>query len=149
MKYVEIAQDGNCLFNSISYAIAYDYRHGKKLRKFAVDHVKNNIDKYKDYIFKNVDTYLKNMYQEGEYGDEIMLNAISEILSIKITVYDKYNHKIISVYDNSNNNKNKKNINIFYDKHILHYDCIVDIMDNNTNILKKNTNEEEIHTNEE
>ena len=127
MKYVEIASDGNCLFNSISFAISNSYKHGKILRELAVDYLKKNKDTYKDYIHTDIEKYISKMSNDGVYGDEIMLNIISIILNVKISIYDFHDHRLISVYDNSNGNINKKNINLFYDTTILHYNTIIDI----------------------
>ena len=126
MKYIHIPPDGNCLFNSISYGIRKDFKHGPTLRKCAVDYVKKN-PSYKDFIYdRDFNTYLRQMSSLGTYGDELMITALVNVFDIKINVYNKNDGTLINQYYNKNVTI-KKIINLCYDNIIQHYDYLVEL----------------------
>jgi glutaminase len=125
MKYIPIPGDGNCLFSSISYGISKHFRFGITLRHSAVQYIIDHIDEFKYYIDTDIKTYLYNMYKSGTFGDELTIRAIANVFNIKINVWDIHTEKLISSYTRNDNTFNKI-INLYYDKHKLHYDIIIE-----------------------
>ena len=122
-KKILIKKDGNCLFRSISIAVKINH---KTIRNFASLYLEQNHNKkisnmtLKEWI--NISTnmdikgYCKKLCEDGFWGGEIELLAISNIFFINIFILkdDKNNEK----YEITNSfiyNKKAKNIFLLYE----------------------------------
>lgn len=106
-KLVDVEAEGNCLFIAIAKLLRIDHL---VLRKEAVEHIRNNphlyletfassrntnsITEREEYQLDEFNTYLNRMERSGEWGDNLILQAIS----------DMYNRQIL-IYDTSHNNR--------------------------------------------
>ena len=123
MKIVDVPADGSCMFHAISYAISKNFKHSNTLREHAIKYIYSNKEFFKDFIEGDIIEYLKKMRCKDTYGDNIMLVAISYTFDIQINIYDSLSFKLIDSYRNEL--KQKKIINILYDKELLHYRALV------------------------
>ena len=85
-----IADDGNCLFRALSYAITGRQRYHANIREKIVDHMKD-IDSFflMPYTNTSLNCYLHTtgMVQSGGGGTDIEILVASSLLSIYILVY--------------------------------------------------------------
>lgn len=88
----DIDGDGNCLFRSFS-----DQLDGCEIRHFdyrlqAVEYMRAHEAQFKPYVDEDETTwedYLKNMSKDGEWGDHMELQALSQALHINIIIHMK------------------------------------------------------------
>ena len=126
-KKVIITGDGNCLFRCFSYFMHQsDEQYHLLIREMIVNYVENNTCRFFSFNL-NFEEYLSNMRQNGTYGDNIEIQAFSELFGINVHVHVlnkiQKDHKIII----SNVNKC---IHLLYDD-INHYNILIDLfMDN-------------------
>jgi len=83
----EIPGDGNCLFRSIAHQLFGAETTHMKIRHSCMDHIYSNKHRFSGFIAEPVDVYCARMRQSGEWGDEVELAALSEILDRPIEVY--------------------------------------------------------------
>lgn len=124
--------DGNCMFHAISHYIGDQTsshpqvaeERAKELRMKIVQYLENNKfstpngEKYSSFLEdhkndKNGDKwsqYLNSMKQQGTYGDELILRAISHHFSVQILVLSTISLKRFSKYDPVQPNKQTKTI---------------------------------------
>lgn len=92
------------MFRSISDQIDNDQNNYKKYRNLAVNYIKNLDTETKKYLndfvgpfYKNIDEYIKKMNMDMEWGDDKIIQALSNALRRKIVIYqlNTYNKTII------------------------------------------------------
>lgn len=86
-----IARDGNCMFRAMSYHLTGSQSLHMEVRKQAINWLKQNPDILLGFAAQgeghfSAPTYLANMARPGEWGDEIMLMAISQAYNVSILV---------------------------------------------------------------
>jgi hypothetical protein len=117
-KVIPVKGDGNCLFRAVGESLILNqnikYSH-KKLRAQVVTYLKSHeefLEPYLEYVTesgettpqeyaKNVKRYIKNISQDGVWGDFICLRVLSEILKVKfnLLILNTRNFQIISNND--------------------------------------------------
>ena len=142
-KKVIITGDGNCLFRCFSYFMHQsDEQYHLLIREMIVNYVENNTCRFISFNL-NFEEYLSNMRQNGTYGDNIEIQAFSELFGINVHVHVlnkiQKDHKIII----SNVNKC---IHLLYDD-INHYNILIDLfidnMDNAPSSVYEESNNNE------
>lgn len=122
----KIKRDGNCLFRAISDQLKRfkdkPQFSSQELRSIAVNHIKDNMPEYQNFIEGDIVQYCENMEKEGVWGGEQEIRALAEYLSYQIKViqsehllapYGNPNHPIIYLAYNGNTH---------YDSLIPNYD---------------------------
>lgn len=87
-----IAGDGNCLFRA--FARAYGDIDHRTARNRAVAHMRSNFARYEPFYsdddheiaYGDFGNYLNAMANDGEYGDQLVLQALSEYYHVAIRV---------------------------------------------------------------
>ncbi|KAI3458949.1 hypothetical protein Pfo_015612 [Paulownia fortunei] len=87
---LKILGDGNCQFRSLSDQIYRTPEHHKFVREQVVNQLKSRPEMYENYVPMAYDDYLKNMSQNGEWGDHITLQAAADCYGIKIFVITSF-----------------------------------------------------------
>eukprot|EP00466_Bigelowiella_natans_P012249 jgi/Bigna1/86001/estExt_fgenesh1_pg.C_70228 len=82
-----MAGDGNCLFRSISYQIYGDAKHHSLLREKCMDYVEAERNFFSNYIDGDAKVYIQRMRRDGEWGDNVEIQALSEIYSRRVEIY--------------------------------------------------------------
>jgi len=99
LEEVYVPGDGNCQFHSISYVLkAFNIQKSyKKLRKKAINYIKDNKKYYEQFIYDiSFKQYIKNL-KNGEYGDNLTLDAMANIYDLRIKVLrDKARSNVIN-----------------------------------------------------
>lgn len=134
-----IADDGNCLFRALSYAITGRQRYHANIREKIVDHMKH-IDRFlTPYIKTSLNCYLHTtgMAQSGVGGTDIEILVASSLLSTDILVNTKCGHTFKWVkFSRSklDDQKTENSSSIYLSRSTYnHYDVVIDVSVNETN----------------
>ena len=126
----EVTGDGNCQFRAIEFQlkdtpINYNY---KELRNIAVKYVERHPEKFEKFIVKNsIDSYVSKMKENGTWGDQLTLQALSNKLNLIINIFShKSKDWDVVVIPNRNVTRSTKKISI---THIpeFHYNSTIKI----------------------
>jgi len=88
LKEIRVPGDGNCQFHSISHSlksfgISVSYT---ELRHLAIQYIRKHKNYYKDFIWdESFSQYIRNL-KNGEYGDNITLDALANHFDLCINI---------------------------------------------------------------
>eukprot|EP00954_Amorphochlora_amoebiformis_P022525 1353989-Amorphochlora_amoeboformis.AAC.1 len=83
----DMAGDGNCLFRSISYQVYGDAKHHGIVREKCMDYVEIESQFFRNYVDGDIKTYITRMRRDGEWGDNVEIQAMSELYSRRVEIY--------------------------------------------------------------
>eukprot|EP01016_Furgasonia_blochmanni_P024276 TRINITY_DN2615_c0_g1_i7.p1 TRINITY_DN2615_c0_g1~~TRINITY_DN2615_c0_g1_i7.p1 ORF type:complete len:360 (-),score=51.03 TRINITY_DN2615_c0_g1_i7:1066-2145(-) len=86
----EIDTDGNCLFRAISEQIYGTEEFHKLIRRICMDYIDIEREYFKNYIIggiAKIDDYLHRKRQDGVWGDDVEIQALSEIYGRPVEIY--------------------------------------------------------------
>ena len=108
----EVGGDGNCLFRSVSDQMDNTEKNHKMYREMCLTYMKNNPDEFSPFIEddETFDKYLERMGEDGEWGGNLEIYALSKILNANFYIYI-HKHPMYVV---NNFEKPKKNILLTY-----------------------------------
>ena len=108
----EVGGDGNCLFRSVSDQMDNTEKNHKMYREMCLTYMKNNPDEFSPFIEddETFDKYLERMGEDGEWGGNLEIYALSKILNANFYIYI-HKHPMYIV---NNFEKPKKNILLTY-----------------------------------
>eukprot|EP01080_Neovahlkampfia_damariscottae_P001729 gene1729-498_t len=90
--------DGNCLFRSVSDQIEKDQEKYPNVRHKTVNFIKTNRENFEPFIYdETFEEYIDRMKQDGEWGGNLELQAISNAYQKNIKVY-QYNAPILQIF---------------------------------------------------
>jgi OTU domain-containing protein 3 len=108
----EVGGDGNCLFRSVSEQVEGNEHNFQEYREKCVNYMKENKDDFAPFIEDDepFDKYVERMSQNGEWGGNLEIYALSKILEANFYIY------ILDqpMYIVKNFEKPKKNILLTY-----------------------------------
>lgn len=83
-----VQADGNCQYRAISAQLYGEETHHGALRSRAVEQLRCKRDRYAPYVHHEggYDDYLTRMARDGEWGDNVSLQALSDALGCEIRV---------------------------------------------------------------
>ena len=73
--------DGNCLFRSVSDQLYGDEQYHSQIRKLCMDYINFQKGFFQDYVIGDIENYIETKRKDGEWGDDLELQALSEIYS--------------------------------------------------------------------
>eukprot|EP00392_Amoebophrya_sp_AT5.2_P007308 g7322.t1 len=86
---VEVHADGNCLFRSVSDQMYLSEEYHELIRTKTMEYVKVEKDFFRDYIpNENFEAYVARKAKLGEWGDDLEIQALSEIYDCAVEIYD-------------------------------------------------------------
>jgi len=83
----DMAGDGNCLFRSVSHQVYGDAKYHDVVREKCMDYVEAESSFFANYIDGDVKDYIQRMRQNGEWGDNVEIQAMSEIYGRRVEIY--------------------------------------------------------------
>lgn len=86
VKLRPVDADGNCQFRALSVQLCGDEAQHAALRKRVTQHLRDRRERYEGYVLGQFDEYLERMERDGEWGDNVTLQAASDVLSRNILV---------------------------------------------------------------
>merc|ERR1712232_837272 len=78
--------DGNCQFRALSLQLDGTEDNHAQLRARIVEQLGKESERYKDFVHEAYPDYLKRMAQSGQWGDNVTLQAASDMLGVDIRV---------------------------------------------------------------
>jgi len=81
-----VAADGNCQFRALSVQLYGDESQHAALRQRVVQQLRERRDRYDGYMLGSYEEYLERMARDSEWGDNVTLQAASDILNCEIHV---------------------------------------------------------------
>ena len=123
LKIIKIKPDGNCLFRAISHQLFSTEENHLEIREKCIEYINREKIFYSKFINENFEKYIERKKKEGCWGDNIEIQAISEIYNLQIQIF--HNEKIpIMIYNQEK--KYEKIIRLFF-RNLDHYDSIIEI----------------------
>lgn len=86
----EVAGDGNCLFRSVSDQIYGSEEYHDIVRKYCMDYIDVEKEFFSQYIVGGIEafeSYVTNKRQNGVWGDDLEIEALSEMYELPIEIY--------------------------------------------------------------
>lgn len=81
-----VAADGNCQFRALSVQLYGEEAHYAALRDRIVEQLRGHPEWYAPYVQGSFDEYLSRMERDGEWGDNVTLQAASDVLGCVVHV---------------------------------------------------------------
>ena len=139
-KYVLhiIKRDGNCLFSSISDQVYGTDKHSSIIREKCMDYIEKNKLFYSQFIEggeTQIPAYIERKRKNGIWGDNLEIQALSEIYNRPIEIYVNVDKPIRSFCNDGD--KTKYPIKISYHGN-KHYNSIVPSLTSDNFIKYKN-----------
>jgi len=139
---VDMGDDGNCLFRSISHQIYGTQNHHLLIRAKVVEYLETETEYYSAFVEGGSDRYQEHcerMKVSGICGDNLEIQAISEIYNKPIEIY-AYSDEPLKIYSSDiktlPNNSNRLPIRLSY--HFNgHYNSIINPNTHNHHIERQ------------
>lgn len=83
--------DGNCQFRAVSDQLYGEQEHHGLVRSMCVDQLLCAAERYRDYVLaESFDGYVQKMSMDGEWGDHVTLQALSDYLGVEINLVTSF-----------------------------------------------------------
>ncbi|XP_022301679.2 OTU domain-containing protein 5-A-like [Crassostrea virginica] len=116
----KMGEDGACLFRAVADQVYGDQEMHSAVRKMCVDYMLKNCDYFSQYVTEDFTTYINRKKMDTCHGNHVEMQAMSEIFSRPIEVY-QYSIDPINTFNKTENEP----IRISYHGSV-HYNSIVD-----------------------
>lgn len=83
----KMGEDGNCMFRAVSDQIYGDPEMHDEVRAMCVDYLRAERDHFSQFVTEDFDQYLARKRQDKVYGNNVELQAMSELFNRPIEVY--------------------------------------------------------------
>ena len=100
----EVGGDGNCLFRTISDQLYGVENHHRELRQVVMDYILKEKDFFMNYVEGDIDEYIEKKRMDGVWGDDVELQAVSEIYNRPIEVYVNDDKPIRTFHEDNDQN---------------------------------------------
>lgn len=81
-----VQADGNCQFRALSLQLDGTEDNHASLRARIVEQLEKEPERYKDFVYEEYSDYVKRVAQVGQWGDNVTLQAASDVLGKEIRV---------------------------------------------------------------
>ena len=136
LKIKIVAGDGNCLFRSVSDQVYGNEELHGLVREYCMNYINVEREFFSQYIVGGIDAfdeYITNKRQNGIWGDDLEIEALSEIYELPIEIYAYDNKPMRTFHETSNNNTTTIPLRISYHgrshfnsvRQVLNIDCII------------------------
>ncbi|VDM50593.1 unnamed protein product [Toxocara canis] len=120
--------DGACLFRAVADQVYGDEEMHSDVRRLCLDYMEKNRDHFSQFVTEDFSEYLARKRRENEHGNHVELQAISEIFSRPIEIYE-YCTEPKNIFsprcDTSSNAQPNPPIRLSYHG-TVHYNSVVD-----------------------
>jgi len=98
---IDQAEDGNCLFRSVSHQIYGDPNSHPLVREACMNYIQHERYFFENFIAgETFEEYVTRMRMDGEWGDNVEIQAMSEIYDRPIEIY-AYSHIPLKTFTSS------------------------------------------------
>lgn len=105
MKILDVGGDGNCLFRSIAHQAYGDEEQHRMVRIRCMQYILTEKDYFSSFIeggAAKVEEYVQQKEKNGIWGDNIEIQAMSEIYDRSIEIY-AYDSKPMNIFHEQQN----------------------------------------------
>lgn len=89
LQPLDVGGEGDCLFKLISHQLYGDSNHHAEIRATAVRFLSDNPDRFiESVVGTSWNQYLCNMSHQGTWADNIVIQAISDSMQLKINIVE-------------------------------------------------------------
>lgn len=125
-----VGGDGNCLFRAVSDQIYNSELHHRAIRRFCLDYIELEENFFKNYVVQGNNPmkfkeYLLKKREDGVWGDDIEIQALSEIYLRPIEIY-AYSDKPMRTFHETSNDNSGEPIRLSYHGQ-SHFNSIIKI----------------------
>lgn len=92
------AMDGNCLFRSISDQIYGTPEHHALLRERCAEYLACERGYFEQFVTESYDEFLTRIQREGTWGDDVEIEALSEIFDCRVEIYASYTQRLMRTF---------------------------------------------------
>ena len=100
LQIKEVKGDGNCLFRAVSDQVYGTDQYYELLREKCMDYLVIMRRFFEPYIGENFDEYIKEKRKNQTWGDDIELEALSEIYSRPVEIYKGSDKPLKTFHEN-------------------------------------------------
>ena len=86
-KLEPVEGDGNCQFRAMAKQLYGDEAHHAALRAQVVEELRRDRSTFECFIYEPYDEYLTRLAKNGEWGDNVTLQAACNVLGCEILVF--------------------------------------------------------------
>jgi OTU domain-containing protein 5 len=100
---VDVESDGNCLFRAVSHQLYGTTEHHGIIRRYVYDYMSIEREYFSQFIvggLEGFDEYLRYQTQNGAWGDDCEIQAISEIYNRPVEIYAYANTPMRTFHEN-------------------------------------------------
>uniref|UniRef100_A0A7S4Q7L1 ubiquitinyl hydrolase 1 n=1 Tax=Alexandrium monilatum TaxID=311494 RepID=A0A7S4Q7L1_9DINO len=120
----EQARDGNCLFRSFSDQLYGTPEHHLLVRDRCSKYLASERDYFEQFVAEPFDEFLTRIRKEGEWGDDVEIEALSEIYDCRVEIYcAAYSHALMRTFHEACDAKWPNPIRLQYEGH-AHYNSL-------------------------
>lgn len=119
----EQARDGNCLFRSFSDQVYGTPEHHALLRDRCSKYIASERNYFEQFIAEPFDDFLARIQREGEWGDDVEIEALSEIFDCRVEIYASYTHALMRTFHETCDAKWGRPVRLQYEGH-SHYNSL-------------------------
>ncbi|KAI4368686.1 hypothetical protein MLD38_017216 [Melastoma candidum] len=116
-------EDGNCLFRAVADQVYGDSEAYDLVRQMCMDYLERERDHFSQFITENFGTYCKRKRRDKVYGNNMEIQALSEMYNRPIHIYS-YSTEAINIFHGSYNTDTPP-LRLSY-HHGNHYNSLVD-----------------------
>eukprot|EP00929_Paragymnodinium_shiwhaense_P056782 TRINITY_DN28432_c0_g1_i1.p1 TRINITY_DN28432_c0_g1~~TRINITY_DN28432_c0_g1_i1.p1 ORF type:complete len:401 (-),score=71.56 TRINITY_DN28432_c0_g1_i1:108-1310(-) len=91
-------RDGNCLFRSFSDQLYGTPEHHALVRDRCSKYIALEEDYFRQFVAEPFDQYLSRIETLGEWGDDVEIEALSEIYDCRVEIYASYGHRLLRTF---------------------------------------------------
>lgn len=86
VKSCPVAADGNCQFRALAHQLYSDEGKHSVVRALVVARLETSPELYADFVHEDYSQYVKRMALDGEWGDNVTLQAASDALGSEVHI---------------------------------------------------------------
>lgn len=120
----EQARDGNCLFRSFSDQLYGTPEHHGLIREKCSKYIASERNYFEQFVAEPFDDFLARIQREGEWGDDVEIEALSEIYDCRVEIHASYGHTPLRTFHEACEAKWPNPIRLQYEGH-SHYNSLV------------------------
>lgn len=111
----EQARDGNCLFRSFSDQLYGTPEHHALLRDRCSKYIASERSYFEQFVAEPFEEFLARIQREGEWGDDVEIEALSEIYDCRVEIYASYTHTLMRTFHEATAAKWPNPIRLLYE----------------------------------
>jgi len=111
----EQARDGNCLFRSFSDQLYGTPEHHALVRDRCSQYIASERNYFEQFVTEPFDEFLARMRRQGEWGDDVEIEALSEIYDCRVEIYASYSHSLMRTFHEACDGKRPHPIRLQYE----------------------------------